>query len=161
MSITTPSPSKTRPRTAKFTLVSAVTLGLLGGPVALAAPADASTSYRGCTVDPLRPTSQRNHWADFRIRVGCRDNSVVEIKQLRYEDQRGRRYDAYLGGSTFWESFNRRGGTVTVHSYDVVPIQNRHSSERVYQLVSFRVRVGNHWSNWTRWERSTEATVWR
>lgn len=156
-----PASTTSRPRAARFTLVSAVTLGLLGGPVAWAAPADATTSYRGCTVDPLRPSSQRNHWVDFRIRVDCRDNRTVEIKQLRYEDQGGRKHDDFLGGTTFWESFNRRGGTVTVHSYDVVPIQGRHSSERVYQLVSFRVRVGNHWSNWTGWEKSAEATVRR
>lgn len=156
----TPSSTTSRPRTAKFALVAAVTLGLLGGPVVGAAPADATTSYRGCTVNPLRPSTQRNHWVDFRIRVDCQDNRTVQIKQLRYEDQGGRTRDDFLGGTTFWRSFNRRG-TVTLHSYDVVPIQGRHSSERVYQLVSFRVRVGNHWSNWTRWEKSAEATVRR
>lgn len=59
MSITT-SPTTSHPRAAKFTLVSAITLGLIGGPVALAAPADASTRQGGCTVDPLRPTD-RSH----------------------------------------------------------------------------------------------------
>lgn len=157
----TPTSTTSRLRTAKFTIVSALTLGLLGGPLAWAAPADATTSYRGCTVNPLRPSPQRNHWADFRIRVDCQDNGSVEIKQLRYEDQGGPRRDDFLGGTTFWHIFGRRGGTVTLHSYDVVPIQGRHSSERVYQLVSFRVRVGNHWSNWTRWEKSAEANVRR
>ncbi|WP_346958010.1 hypothetical protein [uncultured Arthrobacter sp.] len=158
MSITTPSPSKTRPRTAKFTLVSAVALGLIGGPVALAAPADASTHLRGCTVDPLKPTD-RSHWVDFRIKVDCRDNKTVQIRQLRYEDERGRRHDDFLGGSTFRESFNHRHDSSTVHSYDRV--QDRRGPEKVYQLVSFRVRVGNHWSDWTRWEKSQVATLWR
>jgi hypothetical protein len=158
MSVTTPS-TTSRPRTAKFTLVSAVALGLIGGPAALAAPADASTSLRGCTVDPLRPT-ERNHWVDFRIKVDCKDNKTVQIRQLRYEDERGR-IDDFLGRSTFWQSFNRRDDSVTIHSYDRVPIQGRHNSEKVYQLVSFRVRTGNHWSDWTRWEMSKEATVRR
>lgn len=158
MSVTTPS-TKTRPLAARFTLVSAVTLGLIGGPVALAAPADASTSLRGCTVEPLRPT-ERNHWVDFRIRVDCKDNKAVQIRQLRYEDERGRN-DDFLGRSTFWQSFNRPDDSVTIHSYDRVPIQGRHNSEQVYQLVSFRVRTGKHWSDWTRWEMSKEGTVRR
>lgn len=152
----TTSPTTPHPRAAKFTLVSAITLGLIGGPVALAAPADASTRQGGCTVDPLRPTD-RSHWVDFRIRVDCRDNRTVQIRQLRYEDERGRRHDDFLGGSTFWESFNRRHESTTVHSYRFVP--DRRGDEKVYQLVSFRVRVGNHWSNWTRWEKSEVATL--
>jgi len=154
MSITTPS-TKSRPRTAKFTLVSAVALGLIGGPVALAAPAEASTSLRGCTVNPLRPTD-RSHWVDFRIRVDCRDNRTVQIRQLRYEDERGR-HDEFLGSSTYRESFNRRHDPVTIHSYDRV--RDQRGDEKVYQLVSFRVRVGNYWSDWTRWERSEVATL--
>lgn len=155
MSITTPSPSKTRPRTAKFTLVSAVALGLIGGPVALAAPAEASRSVYGCTVDPLKPT-ERSHWVDFRIEVDCRDHRTVQIRQLRYEDDHGRRNDDFLGRSTFWKYFNRHDDT-TIHSHDWVP--NRRGDEKVYQLVSFRVRVGNHWSDWTRWDMSDVATL--
>lgn len=156
MSITTPSTTTSHPRAAKFTLVSAVALGLIGGPVALAAPADASTSLRGCTVDPLKPT-ERNHWVDFRIEVDCRDHRTVQIKQLRFEEERGRRHDDFLGGSTFWKSFNRHDGDVTIHSYDRV--QDRRGTEKVYQLVSFRVRSGDHWSDWTHWEMSEVATI--
>ena len=61
---------------AKIALIPAVTLGLIGGPVALAGPATAATSERGCTVDPLKPTKQDNRdrgktRVDFRIYVDC------------------------------------------------------------------------------------------
>lgn len=155
MSIPTTTPSKARRRSGKFALVSAVTLGLIGGPVALAAPADASTHLRGCTVDPLKPTD-RSHYVDFRIRVDCRDHTTVQIRQSRYEDEHGRRHDDYLGGTTFWRSFYRHDD-VTLHSRDWVP--DRRGDEKVYQVVSFRVRVGNHWTDWTRWEKSDVATL--
>ena len=122
----------------------------------MAAPADASTSLRGCTVSPLRPTD-RTHLVDFRIRVDCRDDKTVQIRQLRYEDERGRRHDDLLGSSTYRESLNRRHESVTIHSYNRV--RDLRGDERVYQLVSFRVRIGNHWSDWTRWERSEVATL--
>ena len=153
---TTISPSKAR--TARFALISAVTLGLIGGPVAMAAPADASNYKRGCTVDPLKPT-ERRHWVDFRIKVECQDHRTVQIRQLRFEDDRSRRHDDFLGRSTFWESFRRNDDKVTIHSYDRVP--DRRGPEKVYHYVSFRVHSGNHWSDWTRWEKSEVATLWR
>ena len=81
----------------------------------------------------------------------------MQIRQLRYEDERGRRHDDLLGSSTYRESLNRRHESVTIHSYNRV--RDLRGDERVYQLVSFRVRIGNHWSDWTRWERSEVATL--
>jgi hypothetical protein len=156
------SPRKSRPLAAKVVLIPAITLGLIGGPVALAGPATASTSERGCTVDPLKPTKQnqrdRNIKVDFRIHVNCKGNKIVQIRQQRFEDDRGRN-DDLLGKSRFRESFDRRDDSVTIHSYDYVT--NGPGSERVYQLVSFRVRNGNsgNWSNWTAWEMSDVARV--
>ena len=53
----------------------------------------------------------------------------------------------------------RRDDAVRIHSYDRVP--NGPGSEEVYQLVSFRVRSDNsdHWSDWTRWEKSDVARI--
>ncbi len=166
MSITT-SPKKSRSRAARIALIPAVALGLIGGPVAAAGPAVASTSERGCTVDPLKPVKHDNKdrskvRVDFRIYVDCNGNKKVEIRQLRFEDDRGRN-DDFLGKSTFWKSFDRRDDAVTIHSYDRVPNLDRRGSEEVYQLVSFRVRSGNsdHWSDWTRWEKSDVARLHR
>ena len=170
MSITK-SASKTRPRAARIALIPAVALGLIGGPVAAAGPAVASPSERGCTVDPLRPVKQDNKdnkdrgrdrdriKLDFRIYVNCDGNKTVQIRQLRFEDDRGR-HDDLLGWSKFWESFDRRDDAVTIHSYDSV--LDRRGTEEVYQLVSFRVRSGNsdHWSDWTRWDKSEVARIY-
>ena len=154
---------KSRSRVARIALIPAVTLGLIGGPVAVAGPATAATSERGCTVNPLKPVKQDNRYrirttVDFRIYVNCTGNRTVQIRQLRFEDERGRK-DEFLGWSTFWKSFDRRDDAVRIHSYDSV--RNGPGSEEVYQLVSFRVRSGNsdHWSDWTRWEKSEVARI--
>jgi hypothetical protein len=148
--------TKSRPFGTRFALISAVSLGLIGGPVGLAVPADASTSLRGCTVDPLKPTDERNNRADFRIRVDCNGNKTVEIRQNRFEkDSHGR--DDFLGRSTFKESFDRHDGRITIHSVDKVDKDK--GKDRVYHEVSFRVKTGNNWSDWTRWERSDVATI--
>lgn len=159
----TPSTKKSRPLGAKVALTSTVSMGLIGGPVALAAPADASTSDRGCTVDPLKPTTRwGSGWdsrlVDFRISVSCRDDKTVEIRQRRFEDDHGRRHEDFLGSSQFRVSFVNRDRSVTVHSFDRVPNVDRRSHEEVFQAVSFRVRSGN-WSDWTIWEKSDIATI--
>lgn len=160
MSIT-PSVKKSHPWRTKLALFSAISFGLTGVPLALAAPAQADT-YRGCTVNPLEPTARgNNHRVDFQIKVYCRDGRTVQIRQLRYEDDRGRN-DDFLGSSWFTESFNHHDSSVTLHSYDRVPNLDRRGSEEVYQLVSFRVRTGHdNWSGWTQWEKSDVATVRR
>lgn len=155
-------PKISRSRAARIALIPAVALGLIGGPVALAGPATAATSERGCTVDPLKP--RQNNWdrgktaVDFRIYVNCDGNKTVQIRQLRFEEDHGR-HDDFLGASVFWESFGRHDNAVRIHSYDRVP--NGPGSEEVYQLVSFRVRSdnGHHWSDWTRWEKSEVARI--
>ncbi|HSL38312.1 MAG TPA: hypothetical protein VK883_15955 [Arthrobacter sp.] len=155
MSITN-SPRKTRSRAARIALIPAVALGLIGGPVAAAGPAVASTSERGCTVDPLKPV-KRDNKVDFRIRVDCNGNKVVDIRQKRFEDDRRGR-DDLLGKTRFWESFDRRDDSVTLHGYEWSK-----GLDEVYQLVSFRVRSGNsnNWSDWTSWEKSDVARIHR
>jgi hypothetical protein len=161
MSIT-PTTQHFRPLTAKGSLAAAAVFGLLGGPVALASPAVAETSLRGCTVGPLEPRSSSS-WdsardsgeGEFRIRVECNGNRTVQIKQLRFEDDAGK-HDDFLGHSTFWVSFDNGDRSVTLHSSEDVE-----EGDEVYQLVSFRVRSGNsdNWSDWTDWEKSDVATI--
>lgn len=145
---------------ARFTLASAAVLGLVGGPVAWAAPAAASTSERGCTVDPLKPKSTGDSdEVDFRIWVECHGNKTVEIRQLRFEEDDGG-HDDFLGRSKFRESFDNHDGSEILHSRDTVDV-DRHDSEEVYHYVSFRVASGNsdNWSDWTDWEKSDVATI--
>ena len=151
-----------RPLTTKGSLAAAAVIGLLGGPVALASPASAETSLRGCTVDPLKPTSSSS-WdsnrdseeVDFRIRVECNGDKTVQILQLRVEEDSGK-HDGLLGSTKFQESFDDDDDSVTLHSHEDVE-----EGEEVYQLVSFRVRSGNsdNWSDWTDWEKSDLATI--
>jgi hypothetical protein len=134
-------------------------LGLIGGPVALAAPADATTWLRGCSVDPLKPTDERNNRADFRIRVDCNGNKTVEIRQRRFEDTWDRRHEEFLGRDTFKKSFDRHDDRITIHSIDRV--DKDRGRDRVFHEVSFRVKNDNNgnWSDWTRWEKSDVATI--
>lgn len=154
-----PSTRKTRPMRASIALFSAVSLGLLGGSVALAAPAEAKTSERGCTVEPLKPTlvhghdkkdqkdkKRSSHKVDFRIWVDCNGNKKVEIRQKRFEK------DDKLGSSLFDEKFSGGDKKMIINSLDRVP--NSKGEEKVYHIVSFRVETGNNWSDWTRWEKS-------
>ena len=120
MSITPTAKKTWRSRLALF---SAIGFGITGVPLALAAPAQAETSYRGCTVDPLDPQSRGNGKVDFKIKVHCRDGRTVQIKQVRYEDER--RNDHYLGSSWFRESFDRHDKAVTLHSSDWVRNDDR------------------------------------
>ncbi len=159
MSIT-PTAKKTPTWRSRLALFSAIGIGITGVPLALAAPAQAETSYRGCTVDPLEPQSRGNGRVDFKIKVHCRDGRTVQIRQLRFEDER--RNDHYLGSSWFRESFDRHDKAVTLHSYDWVPNYDRRGPEKVYHLVSFRVSTDHgRWSNWTHWEESDLETVRR
>ncbi|MEV7134041.1 hypothetical protein AB0N24_14235 [Arthrobacter sp. NPDC093128] len=154
MSITTPTKS---PLGTRFALISAVSLGLIGGPVALAVPADASTSLRGCTVDPLKPTDAGKNVAEFKIRIHCNGNKVVDVRQKRFEkDRHGK--DDKLGDFT-WRNldFGRHDDHTTVSKKDW--IDKDKGKDRVYQEVSFRVKSGHNWSDWTKWERSDVATI--
>ncbi|KIS26013.1 hypothetical protein TV39_18525 [Arthrobacter sp. SPG23] len=94
--------------------------------------------------------------ADFRIRVDCNGNKTVEIRQRRFE-QDNRWRDDLLGRTTFKESFDRRDGRITIHSRDNVDRDK--GKDRVYHEVSFRVKSGNNWSDWTRWEKSDIAVL--
>jgi len=162
MSITT---TRSRSIKAKIALVPVLSLGLLGGSVAIAAPAGADNDYRhGCNVDPLKPDNLRGNRVDFKIKVHCYGEKTVQIRQLRYEDERGpRRSDDFLGGSYFKEDFNKRHNDHKyIHSVDRVRNLDRRGAEEVYHLTSFRVKDHKgHWSDWTRWEKSDVVEVRR
>jgi hypothetical protein len=155
----TPSTRKKRPLRANIAVLSVVSLGLLGSSMALAAPAQAETSERGCTVEPLKPTlvheadkkdkkdnNHSFHEVDFKISVDCNGNKAVDIRQKRFEN------DDKLGTSCFNAEFRGGDKKMTINSQDDVP--NSKGEEKVYHLVSFRVRTGNNWSDWTQWEKS-------
>ncbi|PNI09195.1 hypothetical protein CXX84_07680 [Arthrobacter sp. AFG7.2] len=150
---------------ARIALVPLLSLGLLGGSAAIAAPVqadDGKNERYGCTVTPLKPDKLHGKWVDFSIKVTCDDKTdskrTVHIRQLRYEDEKGpRRTDDLLGRSRFMEEFknNDKDDTRIIGSVDKVRNLDRRGTEEVYHVVSFRVQKGNgNWSDWTKWEES-------
>jgi hypothetical protein len=155
---------------ARIALVPLLSMSLLGGSAAIAAPAqanDRNNERHGCNVQPLKPEELHGKWVDFSIKVKCDDKDAkrtVHIRQLRYEDEKGpRRTDDFLGRSHFIEEFKKNGDdTRTIHSVDKVRNLDHRGSEEVYHVVSFRVKKDDgHWSDWTKWEMSKVADIHR
>jgi hypothetical protein len=168
---------------AKVALVPVLSLGMFGGFLALAAPANAETSRYGCTVDPLDPEDLRGDKVDFSIKVDCNGEKTVEIRQWIYEDERGHHHDDRLAERTVSVDFDRHDDATTIHCYvdfgddhgrhdyainkhddceDLEMDDRKHDRkvEEVYQLVSFRVQNhGGHWSDWTDGEKSAVVEV--
>ena len=146
---------KTRSTRAKIALVPILSLGLLGGSVAMAAPAQADQSIRGCTVKPLKPSDERGIWVNFKISVKCEDGKrTVHIKQKRYEADRGR--DTFLGDDYFKRDLNRHDRSKTINSFDQVRRNlDRRGGEEVYHVISFAVEKDNgRLSDWSDWKKS-------
>lgn len=152
---------------ARITLVPLLSLGLLGGSVAFAGPAQAHDDRRddrhGCTVKPLDPKDLRGNKVDFRIKADCDGKKTVHIRQLRYEDEKGpRRSDDFLGSSHFYEEFDKNDDARIIHSVDKVRNLDKRGAEEVYHMVSYRVKKDNgHWSDWSEWKKSDVVEVTR
>lgn len=143
---------------ARVALVPVLSLGMFGGFLALAAPANAETSRYGCTVDPLDPKDLHGDDVDFGIKVDCNGEKTVEIRQRIYEDDRGH-HDDLLAKRLVTVDFDRHDDARTLH-YRVDVDDHHRNGEEVYQLVSFRVQNhGGHWSDWTDWEKSAVVDV--
>jgi hypothetical protein len=107
-------------------------------------------------VDPLKPTDAGRNVAEFKIKIDCNGKKVVEVRQKRFErDRHGK--DDKLGHDSWTKYFDRHDDKVTVSKKDTV--HKDRGKDRVYQEVSFRVKSGNNWSDWTKWERSDVATI--
>ena len=159
--------AKTRSTRAKIALVPFLTLGMFVGSLAVAGPAQANDDHdrdrdriRGCTVTPEDPRDLRGNRVDFRIEVDCNEDRIVQIRQLRYEDERGpRRSDDFLGHSHFTVKVND-DDKKTIHSVDHVRNLDRRGDEEVYHLVSFRVKKDDgHWSDWSHWSDWKKSDV--
>jgi hypothetical protein len=130
---------KTRSIRARIALVPALSLSLLGGSAAMAAPAQADNdrvSKPGCTVEALKPSDERGVWVNFKIKVNCEHGKrTVHIKQARYEADRGR--DTFLGSDYIQRNVD---GYKVIDSLDKVrPNLDRHGSEEVYHVIWYGV----------------------
>ncbi|MCU1517658.1 MAG: hypothetical protein JWQ75_2379 [Pseudarthrobacter sp.] len=149
--------TKTRSLRAKIALIPALSLGLLAGSAAIAAPAQADNdrdSKHGCTVKALKPSDERGIWVNFQIKVNCEDGKrTVHIKQVRYEADRGR--DTRLGEDYFERDVK---GHKVIDSLDKVR-QNldRKGSEEVYHVIWYGVE--NDRGKVTQWHYDKSPTL--
>jgi len=152
MSITTP---RNRSTKAKIALVPVLSLGLLGGSMAIAGPASADydQKIRGCTVKAEKPVHERGGWVNFKISVKCDDgNRTVKVQQRRFEKDNGP--DTRLGKvRTFERDVDRNDRRKTINSRDYVSRHlDPHDGEEVYHEVRFAVENDkgklSRWSDW-------------
>ncbi|WP_104174430.1 hypothetical protein [Arthrobacter sp. Y81] len=105
----------------------------------------------------MKPTDAGKNVAEFKIKIDCNGKKVVEVRQKRFEKDRNGRDDK-LGNTTEWRKyFDKHDGKVTVSKK--ADVDKDKGKDRVYQEVSFRVKNGNNWSDWTKWERSDVARI--
>ncbi|KIS25869.1 hypothetical protein TV39_17570 [Arthrobacter sp. SPG23] len=155
--------TKSRPSRAKVALVSAMTLGLAAGGVALAAPAQAATTNYACTVTPLKPVfagfnSSGTKLVDYQIQVRCYNNRSVYIEQQRWESDDWPNGDDHLGNSSFSRSLGYYSGIVTIHNVRTLT-NTEIGNEEVYQKVRHQEGAGGVWSPFTGWKSSGTTSM--
>ena len=154
--------TKTRSIRAKIALVPALSLGLLGGSVAMAAPASADynsdrdrDSRNGCKVSPGTPENERGDRVNFRINVDCDDGrKTVHVKQRLYEDRRDDRRFASYEHEYKVDRWDRR-----INDTHYLP-RYIDEGDRVFHEISFAVEDRNgHVGKWSDWKKSGTLTV--
>ncbi|WP_104043511.1 hypothetical protein [Arthrobacter sp. ZGTC412] len=152
MSITTTKSGSTK---AKIALVPVLSLGLLGGSVAIAGPAaaDYDQKIRGCTVKPVKPSQERGGGVNFKISVKCDDGKrTVHVKQKLYEEDLGK--DTKFDEKYIKRHVNRDDRFINSR-YGVPRYLDRYDGEEVYHEISFAVEDDKgKLSKWSGWKKS-------
>ena len=154
---------KSRPSRAKIALVSAMTLGLAAGGVALAAPAQAATTNYACQVVPLKPifagfNSSGTKLVDYRINVYCAANRSVYIDQQRWESDDWPNGDDHLGNSAFSRYLGPVNGWHTIHNVRTLT-NTEIGNEEVYHKVRHQEGASGVWSPFTGWTGSGTTSM--
>jgi hypothetical protein len=162
MSMTAGTP-KSRPSRAKVALVSAMTLGLAAGGVALAAPAQAATTNNPSTVAPLKPVfagfnSSGTKLVDYQINVYCNSNRSVYIEEQRWESDDWPNGDDHLGNSAFSRYLGPANGWHTIHNVRTL-VDTEIGNEEVYHKVRHQEGAGGVWSPFTGWKSSATTSM--
>lgn len=141
-----------RKGSAVASMVSAAALAVVTGaaPLALAEPAQASTTYRGCTVTPYTP-SYKPYRVDYYFVAACSGGRSISVQQRYWEDDG--EHDQLLGSKTFPTRYYSQYKQETWHSY-YGPPNTENGPEEVYYQIRFRVYRNGTWSSWTAWESS-------
>jgi hypothetical protein len=149
--------------TAKAALVSTVSLGLLAGPVALAAPAQASdySKHDTCTVTALRPHEDKTKHdrkfvkVDFSFKIYCEKNTKVYFNQKMFQ-QKGKWYKQ-IGSMDGWAWVH---GTKYISNHEKVWADHGDKAIKVYQTVKIRFKDDSkHGSSWS-YDQDTSPTAY-
>lgn len=167
--------NRRRVATLSLALVAAAAL-----PLAVAAPAQASTTRDGCTVNPLPPefrgtfTPGAVPYVYYPYEVSCTGSASglsVQVKTVTWEaDLAGRAGDIdangvnhadedRIGAATTTRTFGAAGGATVVDVRGVLPHTDTDFDEEVYHSVKFRVTSGPVTGGWTTPELTQATTI--
>jgi hypothetical protein len=169
--------------TTKSRRVATLTLAAIAAaalPLAVAAPAQASTTRDGCTVTPLPPefrgtfTAANVPYVYYPYEVTCiasLSGLSVEVKTETWESDRAgwagdvdadgvnNADDDRIGSATSTPSFGVAGGTKTIDVRGVLPHTDTDFNEEPYHTVKFQVSAGPVKGGWTTPEASATTTI--
>ena len=153
----------TTPGTLHRLAIGTALLAAAAAPLALAVPAEATTSARGCTVRPVRPafagTVAGVKQVRYDVAFSCAGNRQIEIQQAFWELDAPPDPDDFNGYAWQSRTFAQpnvalRGVTRPLDDDDLG------NAEEIYQNVRFRVSVGGGaFSSWTTYESSPVLTI--
>jgi hypothetical protein len=175
----TPTPRTRRPLSARIALISAVSLGLVAGPVAFAGPATAMPSHSkraDCTVTALDPYAANSHGRNavrddprnkdrksvkvsFPFRIHCDKDAQVRYNQKMF--QKHGRWNAEEIGSawdTVWVSGHDR-----IVNMETVKADRGDKFVKVFHTVRIQVQDkdrSDHRSRSSDFDRSATVTIW-
>jgi hypothetical protein len=150
-------------------LAAVLAAGALIMPVALAAPAHASTTESGCTVTPRKPvatgdlTSDGRKKIEYKLDITCDAGRSIYVTQERWEDDTFSSDD--LQGTTHYNVHFNGTTTVTKSSIQALPADGFGEGDNyaeVYQYESFHVTSDGNppvVSADTYWEASSVASI--
>lgn len=164
---------------SKVALVSAVSLSLAAGSIALVAPAHAAGSVASAPSAQASSlfvlgeiTAQKPHFAGFSAsgkKLVAYPGKVffpsgghlVQVKQQRWEYDRSPDAHDYLGTSHFTKFIHNKGTFKfrSIHPLERTDFGYGDKTEEVYHKVSFRVFKHGHWSAWSKWEYTGYASI--
>jgi hypothetical protein len=145
-------------------LKALVAVAALAVPLGIMAPAHATVSSSGCTVNPLAPEFH-NQWTtggdkriQYKVDVTCTAGLSITITQERWEADTTSA-DDFIGSSVLTNTFTTAGSltrTVTATLPDADPWGD--DNEEMYQRVHYTVTNGPVTSPVTIWDYTPTVT---
>jgi hypothetical protein len=161
--------TKSRTARRKIALIAAASLALTTIPFALAAPAQAATTKRVCTVEALKPqfagyTIYKVTKVNYKIKVYCAKARDVLIKQERWEDDytywppfNG---NDFLGASS-WNNYRVEAGKTLIINNVRNLVNGEPGNEEVFHKAAIREGSGDLdiWTDWSKWSVSSNLSI--